>query len=188
MDTNQNRFAGVIGFFSGPHQILEAMKKVRDAKYASYDSFTPFPIHGMDEAMGVKRSVLPWITFWAGLIGAVFGFGLQYWTSVIDWPLIVGGKPFNSWPAFVPVMFETTILFAGIATVFGMFALNRLPNITKAAFDPGLTRDRFAILIEQPKNETEGSGKKKFEISEVENFLKSVGATEIKQVYDEGWF
>ncbi|MGE0616765.1 MAG: DUF3341 domain-containing protein, partial [Bacteriovoracia bacterium] len=144
----KNQLAGVLGFFDDPESILHAMEKVRDAKYRAYDAFTPFPIHGMDEAQGLKRSLLPYVSFGAGITGCLVGFGLQYWTSVIDWPINVGGKPMNSWPAFVPVMFELTILFTGIATVFGMFFFNRLPNITRKIFDPAITRDRFAIYIE----------------------------------------
>src|SRR5689334_9955529 len=106
------QLAGVIGFYQDPHALLEATAKARDAKYKDFDAFTPYPVHGMDAAQGLKRSSLPFVTFAAGITGCSLGFLLQYWTSVVDWPLIVGGKPFNSWPAFVPVMFECTILFA----------------------------------------------------------------------------
>ena len=123
-----SQLAGVIGFFSDPHDLLKATEKVRDSHFKNFDAFTPYPVHGMDAAQGLKRSPLPFVTFAAGLTGCTLGFMLQYWTSVVDWPLIVGGKPFNSWPAFVPIMFECTILFAGLATVGGMFLLNGLPN------------------------------------------------------------
>ena len=141
------------------------------------------------------------ITFVFGLTGCAFGFSLEYWTSAVDWPLNVGGKPFNSWPAFVPVMFECTILFAGISTVVGMILINGLPNISKAAFDPRLTRDRFAIIIESSSKEhghghgdDEGDGEvassdhKTFSIESAEASLKSAGAKDVKTVYNEGWF
>jgi hypothetical protein len=99
----------------------------------------------------------------------------------MSWPINVGGKPLNSWPAFVPVMFELTVLFAGLSTVAAMFFANRLPNISKRGFDPGLTRDRFALIIEPGK-------KKAFDPTQAESFLKQLGAKEVRAVYHEGWF
>lgn len=199
--SNQSRgrqLAGVIGFYQDPHALMEATEKARDAKYRDFDAFSPFPIHGMDAAQGLKRSPLPFVTLSAGLTGCTLGFLLQYWTSVVDWPLIVGGKPFNSWPAFVPVMFECTILFAGLATVAGMFILNGLPNHKKKAFDPRLTKDRFALVIEasrvdeDPENGEKAAVEQKkfkpFSESEVQEFLKKTGAKEVKSVYTEEWF
>ncbi len=174
---SSKHLAGVIGFFEDPDALLTATEKVRDARYQNFDTFTPYPIHGMDAAQGLKRSPLPFITFAAGLTGGSLGFLLQYWTSVVDWPINVGGKPFNSWPAFVPIMFECTILFAGLATAAGMFVFNRLPNLTRKSFDPRITKDRFALVIEAPLNESEASV-----------FLKKAGAKEVKAVYTEGWF
>ena len=201
---SEKELAGVIGFFRGPQALIEATRKVREANYENFDAFTPYPVHGLNEAQGLQRSPLPFVTFSAGLTGCSLGFLLQYWTSVIDWPLIVGGKPFNSWPAFVPIMFECTILFAGLATVAGMFILNALPNHKKKAFDPRITRDRFALVIEAPAikidedeqgYETEKSNLrakqktfKSFHESEAQEFLKKVGAQEVKSVYTEEWF
>jgi hypothetical protein len=179
--------AGVIGFFSDPHHLLKATEKVRDSSYKHFDAFTPYPVHGMDEAQGLKRSPLPFVTFAAGLTGGSLGFILQYWTSAVDWPLIVGGKPFNSWPAFVPVMFECTILFAGLATVGAMFLLNGLPNHKRKAFDPRITRDQFALLIEAPIA-LEADRGNQFDEGQAAEFLKSLGAKEVKSVYSEGWF
>ena len=176
--------AGVLGIFSNSESLLKAMKEVHGANYASIDAFTPYPVHGLDDAMGIKRSFLPYITFVFGATGTCLAFALQYWTSAVDWPIIVGGKPFNSWPAWVPVMFEVTILLAGISTVFGMFAINRLPNLTKKTFDPRLTVDRFAILIE----DAVASGRKKFDVSEAKAFLEKNGAQEVREVFYEGWF
>lgn len=195
---NERRSAGVIGFFDGPHSMLTAMEKVRDARYQYYDAFTPFPIHGMDAAMGLKRSPLPFVTFGAGLTGAVLGFLLQYWTSAVDWPLNVGGKPFNSWPAFVPVMFECTVLFAGLATVGAMFLLNGMPNTSRRIFDPAITRDKFVIAIEAPPvvDEDELDDRelaklrqyKPYDEREAQEFLRQLGAKEVRTVQSEGWF
>lgn len=187
------KLAGVVGFYPGPQKILQGMKVVKDANFRSVDAFTPFPIHGMDDAQGLKRSKLPYVTFTFGLTGVTCAFLLEYWTSAVSWPLIVGGKPFNSWPAFVPVMFELTILFAGLSTVFGMLAFNRLPNTTAKIVDPGITCDKFAIMIDAPGNSKEEqqdqSGKfKSFSEAEAEGVLKKSGATGIRKVYAEGWF
>lgn len=178
-NTKEKELAGVIGFFEDPHVLVEATRKVREANFKNFDAYTPFPVHGLDAAQGLKRSPLPFITFAAAITGCTLGFCLQYWTSVVDWPINVGGKPFNSWPAFVPVMFECTILFAGLSTVGGMFFLNRLPNHKKKVFDPRITTDRFALVIES------GPG---FNESEAMDFLKKTGAQEVKRVYNEGWF
>ncbi len=192
--SSQKQLEGVIGFFNDPDALIVATRKVREAKWPSFDTFTPFPVHGLDTAQGLKRSPLPFITFGAGLTGCILGFSLEYWTSVIDWPLNVGGKPMNSWPAFVPVMFECTILFAGLATVAGMFLLNRLPNIKKRIPDPSLTRDRFAILIEAPKpidldawDAEERALEPKFDEKEAMEFLKKCGAVEVRSLVQEGW-
>ena len=195
---NGKQLAGVIGYFDDPHLLVEATKKVKEAKYKDFDAFSPYPVHGLDQAQGLSRSPLPFITMAAGITGCSLGFLLQYWTSAVDWPLIIGGKPFNSWPAFVPVMFECTILFAGLSTVGGMFILNGLPNITKKAFDPRLTRDRFALLIEAPSFDDEDASEEKsrlqkqgyrlFNESEAADLLRKTGAKEVKSVYAEGWF
>lgn len=190
------QLAGVIGFFDKPQDLIQATEKVRDSNYQYFDAFTPYPVHGLDAAQGLKRSPLPFVTFAAGLTGCSLGFLLQYWTSAVDWPLNIGGKPFNSWPAFVPVMFECTILFAGLATVAGMFLFNGLPNTRRRSFDPRLTSDRFALMIESPikVNDEEGSSSKSknqkfkaFDESEALSLLKNLGAKEVKSVYTEGW-
>jgi hypothetical protein len=178
--------SGVIGYFDGPNEILKGMEKVRASNFEKFDAFTPFPIHGMDDAQGLPRSHLPWITFVFGITGTCAAFTLQYWTSAIDWPIIVGGKPFNSWPAFVPVMFELTILFAGLATVFGMFALNKLPQLFHKTPDPGITCDKFAIMIEMPG--VAGKRFTPFSVDAAENALRQAGAKDIRKVTAEGWF
>ena len=175
----EKKLEGVLGFFDDPSSLIEATKRVRDKYCSRFDVFTPYPVHGLEHAQGLKRSRLPYVTFTAGLTGFLCAFALQYWTSVIDWPLNVGGRPLNSWPAFVPVLFELTVLFAGISTFLSIIAFCRLPNLRKKSFDPSLTRDRFAILIEQESaSETDGA----------ESFLKQVGAKETRKVFQEGWF
>ena len=191
--STDKKLAGVLGFFDDPQSLIDAMSKVREANYQGFDAFTPYPVHGLDAAQGLKRSPLPYVTFIFGATGFLCALALQYWTSAVDWPLNVGGKPFFSWPAFVPVMFELTVLFGGLATVAGMLALNRLPNVTKKSFDPSLTNNRFAILIEAPaKAEDEirsaKSNFKPFGEGKATEFLKKAGAVEVRTVYQEGWF
>ncbi len=202
---NSNQIAGVVGFFENPQAVIDATKKIRAANYESFDCFTPYPIHGLDQAQGLKRSPLPFITMGAGLTGFMCAVLLQYWTSVVDWPVNIGGKPMWSWPAFVPVFFELTVLFAGLCTVGGMFLLNGLPNTKKKSFDPSITRDRFAIMIDAPVRKSQEdldemepdelarynakfAGFKPFSEQEAAQFLKSVGATETRTVPVQGWF
>ncbi|MBU6375803.1 MAG: DUF3341 domain-containing protein [Bdellovibrionales bacterium] len=193
------KLAGVLGFFDNPQSLIEGMKRVREANYEVFDAFTPYPVHGLDAAQGLKRSPLPYVTFIFGATGFMLALALQYWTSAVDWPLNVGGKPFFSWPAFVPVIFELTVLLAGLSTVAGMFVLNGLPNVTQRAFDPSLTNNRFAILIGAPKKKKEEDDEdqeakpvayafKLFSESEAAEFLKKAGANEVRTVYQEGWF
>lgn len=179
--------SGVVGIFESPETLLVATKKVREANYQNFDAFTPFPVHGLEHAQGLARSPMPYITFGAGLTGAALGFLFQYWTSAVDWPVIVGGKPMNSWPAFVPVMFECTILFAGIFTLLGMLWLNRLPNLKSKIFDPRITSDKFALWIGEPDG-TPNPRFKAYDQSEASQLLKTVGAVEVKPVKSEGWF
>jgi hypothetical protein len=190
--------SGVVGFFDSPEALIHATVSTRKENYEQFDAFSPYPIHGLDEAQGLKKSSIPFVTFAAGLTGGTLGFSLQYWTSVVSWPLNVGGKPFNSWPAFVPVMFELTVLFAGLCTVAAMFILNGLPNLSKKAIDPGLTQDRLALFIETPKkckwdlsriwSRKKAIVYKPFQVEEVTNFLKQLGASDVRSVIDEGWF
>jgi hypothetical protein len=175
---NQN---GILGFFSSPEALLAAARGVKEAGFKEFEVFSPFPIHGMDEAQGLERSNVPFITLAGGLTGACCGFLLQFITSVIAWPINVGGKPFNSWPAFIPITFELTILFAGIANLLAMLGLNRLPNLTKASLDPDLTCSKFAVWI----YETSASP---VSIEKAHNLLKELGATQIQSLAEKGWF
>ena len=199
------QLAGVVGFFETPGALIEAVKKVRAANYESFDAFTPYPIHGLDQVQGLRPSRVPFVTMGAALTGFMVACALQYWTSASDWALNVGGKPYWSWPAFVPIMFELTVLFAGLCTVGAMFIANGLPNMTKRAFDPNVTRDRFAVMIDAPKLATPEELEemddaelakykarlakfKAFSEDEAKTFLKSAGATDVKSVPVQGWF
>ena len=143
---------GLMAEFDQVTDLVDAVKHTRAAGYQQFDAYTPFPVEAVAEAMGVHRNRLPLIVLLGGLIGLVSGYALAYWTSVIAYPLNVGGRPLHSWPAFIPVTFETTVLGAAIATVLGMFALNGLPmpyhpvfNVPRFALS---TRNRFFLCIE----------------------------------------
>ena len=138
--------------FDTPTQLVDAARKVRNAGYKKTDAFSPFPLHEIDEALGIKRSILPFMVFGGGIAGLMTGLGLQYWTSVIEYPILVGGRPFFSLPSFIPPAFELTILFAAFTAVFGMIFLNGLPQPYHPVFNVPrfalATREKFFLLIE----------------------------------------
>lgn len=130
--------------------ILGAAHAVRREGLKIIDIYAPYAVHGLDRAAGFKPSRLPVICFVLGLLGAGFKVWFEYWTTAIDWPINIGGKPWNSWPAFVPVTFEVMVLFAGVGTVIALFIATRLWPGKRAAIPfPGVTDDKFAMLIEE---------------------------------------
>jgi len=137
-----------IAVFADEHDFLAAARDCVRAGSAVVEAYTPHAVHGLDGVMGIRRSRLPYVTLAGGLCGLAFGLWLQYWTSATDWPLDVGGKPFDSFPAFVPVAFEMTVLFAGLATVAGVLMRSRLHPGRRAARVIGhVTDDRFALVV-----------------------------------------
>ena len=169
---------GLVAEFAESNQILEAAGLAREAGYKRMDAYTPFPVHGLAEAIGFKDIWVPWIIFASGLAGACIGFGLQAYTTVVDNPWIVGGRPLLSWPSYVPVTFETTVLLAAFGAVFGMFALNGLPRPYHSIFNaPNFeraTRDRFFLCIE--------ADDPKFDATETRRFLEGLGAENVAEV------
>jgi hypothetical protein len=132
---------GVLAEFASVTELCYAIEKLRDRGYTRIDAYTPFPSHDVIHALHLKPSRLPWIVLLGGVLGAIFGYGLQYWTMVVDYPNNIGGRPLNAWPYFVPVTFECTILFASLAAVFGMLGLNQLPT----PYHPVFNAERFAL-------------------------------------------
>ena len=143
---------GLIAEFHDADQLVSAAKRTVDAGYRKIDAFTPFPVHGLAEAIRFKDNRVQLLVLAGGIMGAIAGFGLQYWVNVIAYPLNAGGKPYLSWPAFIPVTFEMTILFAALAAVVGSFALNGLPEPHHPVFNAPrfalASRDRFFLLVE----------------------------------------
>jgi hypothetical protein len=178
MKTKTPRLYGVMAQFDSPSALVAAARESYAAGYRQINGYSPFPIEELSEAIGFKRTTLPLIVLGGGIIGAVGGFFMQYWMEVIDYPINVGGKPFNSWPAFIPITFECTVLCAAFAAVFGMLALNKLPQPYHPVFNaPNFalaTRDSFFLVIE--------SKDPKFDHDEAMRFLKSLEAREVNDV------
>ena len=169
---------GVIAEFETPNDLVHAARKVYEAGYRRINGYSPYPIEELSEAIGFTHTALPLIVFIGGVLGGIAGFGMQYWMEVISYPLNVGGKPFNSWPAFIPITFECTVLVAAFSAVLGMLALNKLPQPYHPVFNaPNFalaTRDSFFLVIE--------SKDPKFEHDEAVRFLKSLEAREVVDV------
>jgi hypothetical protein len=139
-----------------PHvdALLNAVRRARREMLRVYDVFAPFPIHGLDEAMGIRHTRLPKVTLLAGLTGLATALTLQFYTNILDWPLNVGGKPDNSTLAFVPISFELTVLFGGLATVAAFLLRARLyPGKKPWLVDPGITNDTFALVLRKPSDD-----------------------------------
>ncbi|MBS1261165.1 MAG: hypothetical protein MAG453_00486 [Calditrichaeota bacterium] len=140
----------MIGVFAEEHDLLRAVKAFRARGHSIEDVFTPYFVHGLDKAMGLGRSRLPWVTFLLGLVGAGLKVYFEYWTTMIDWPINVGGKPWDSLPAFVPVTFEVMVLVAGVSTVLVFFALAKLiPGRKSKLVHPRVTDDRFVLVLDE---------------------------------------
>ena len=169
---------GLMAEFENSETLLHAAQRAREAGYAHMDAFTPFPVEGLAEVIGVRASRVPLICLIGGLIGCFGGFYLQYWPNVIGYPLDIGGKPYNSWPAFIPITFEMTILCAGLATVFGMIALNGLPMPYHPVFNVPqfemATRNHFflCIMARDPK----------FDPARTKEFMEGLGSRGVFEV------
>jgi hypothetical protein len=156
--------------FHTPEELLDAARKTYAAGYRRFNAYSPYPVEGLAEAVGFRHTRLPLIVLIGGILGACVGFGLQYWSSTSYYPMNVGGKPLNSWPAFIPITFETTVLFAAFAAVLGMLALNGLPMPYHPVFNVErfllASRDRFFLAIE--------ARDPLFDRQQTEAFLKSM--------------
>ena len=162
---------GLLAEYETAADLYHACERVRDAGYGAWDAYTPFPVHGLDKAMGLRASLVPWIVCVMGFSGAGLGFLLQYWASAIAYPLIISAKPLNSYPAFVPVTFELGILLGSFGAVFGMLGLNKLPRLYHPIFKHSTfgraSDDRFFLSIEARDPQ--------FDPARTVEFLRSLG-------------
>ena len=140
----------MVATFSDPEALLHALKAVRQENFRVYDVYAPYPIHGLDQALGVRHSRLPWVTFLVGLGALTFALTFQFYTTVLDWPLNVGGKPDNSTLAFIPICFELTVLIGGLATVAALFLRAKLyPGRPELLAADGVTNNKFALVLKK---------------------------------------
>jgi hypothetical protein len=171
---------GVLAEFDDPAALVRAAGRAREAGYTRLDAFSPYPIEALSEALRLPRTRLPWIVFFGGLTGTAAGYGLQYWASVMAYPLNIGGRPFHSMPAFIIPAYETTILFAAFAAVVGMIMLNGLPQPYHPVFNvpqfAAASSDRFFLLIEARDPKFELAGARRF----LEG-LKPLGVTDVEE-------
>src|ERR671925_619037 len=169
---------GLMAEFDSPADLLDAAQRAYEEGYRRMDAYTPFPVHGLPEALGFHRTRLPLLVLLGGIAGCIGGYSLQYWVSAIDYPLNVGGRPLNSWPSFIPVTFELTILLAALSAGLGLLALNGLPM----PYHPGFnverfqlaTRNRFFLCIE--------ARDPKFDHDQTRRFLESIGPHGVYEV------
>jgi mono/diheme cytochrome c family protein len=164
-DNNEKKVHGIVAEFDSVDTLLAACRRVRDAGYVKTDAFTPFPVHGIEKALGIKPTHLPWIVLIAGLIGTTTALTMQIWMNSIDYPYIISGKPYISLPAFMPVAFELTVLFSSFGAFFGMWALNGLPRFSNPVFtDPRFDRvtdDKFFLYIDSKDERYDEQGVKR---------------------------
>ena len=174
--TKKTPVYGILAEYSDPAVLIEACKKVRDAGFKKWDTYTPFPVHGLDGAMGVRPTILPWIVLGAGLSGVLAAALMQWWMNAINYPFVVSGKPLWSIPANVPIMFEVMVLFSGITAFGSVFALCGLPLFYRPQFRSErfrrVTDDKFFVWIDarDPR------------FSEAEGFLKQLGSSHVETI------
>jgi hypothetical protein len=171
-------FYGLLAEFDSPTELVRAAHAAREQGYRRMDAYAPFPVEGLYEALGHRPTRLPYVIFAGGLLGALGGYGLQVWVNLVAYPLNIGGRPLHSWPAFIPVTFELTVLTAALFTVLGMLAMNGLPRPYHPLFHVPrfalASRDQFFLCIE--------AGDPKFDREATRNFLAGFTALPVMEV------
>ncbi|HEY3358299.1 MAG TPA: DUF3341 domain-containing protein [Polyangia bacterium] len=169
---------GLLAQFDSAGALCTAAEMVRDAAYTRWDAHSPFPVHGLDRAMGLTRSRVPWVSLSLGLMGATLAMVFQWWTSAVDYPLVISGKPLFSYPAFMPITFEVGVLGGVLGALLGMLGFNRLPQLYHALFRSPrferVTDDGFFISVE--------ADDPKFDLARTRDLLEAAGATQVEIV------
>lgn len=180
MSTESKNLYGILAEFKNPKALIDASAKVVEAGYDKFDTYSPYPIHGIDKAMKLPKSKLGLIVFGHAILGFTGAIVMMYWMSVIDYPINISGKPFFNAPAWVPITFELTVLLSAFGAVFGMFFLNGLPRLNNPLFEverfKKATDDGFFVCIEAKDS--------KFQEDLVRQLFEEAGATHIEEVYD----
>jgi Protein of unknown function (DUF3341) len=178
---DNNKPALYLARYNTPGECLHAAEKLRDAGYKNFDAHTPFPIHGMDSAMGMGDSKLGWIVFPVGIMGTTLAFTMMWWMNAVDYPIIIGGKPPLSLPSMIPIMFELTVLLSCFAIVLGMFGLNKIPRHHHPIFNSkhfeSFSDDKFfiSVEVEDPK----------FHLERTKKLLDSTHPELVELVHDD---
>ncbi len=168
----------LIGVFEREEDTLTAIRTSRSRGFKVVDVYGPYAVHGVDEAMALSPSRIPWVVFLLGLIGAGLKVWFEFWTTSIDWPINVGGKPFNSLPAFVPVTFEVMVLFAGVGAVIALLVSSRLWPGKRPTMPVGrITDDRFAVVLEQTDST--------FDVANVQEMFADMNAVAVEERVEE---
>lgn len=177
---NEKKLYGAAALFNTPDEIMHAAKAVADEGYKNFDVNTPYPLHGMDRAMKLKPTKLGFVTLFLGLTGTTFILLFMWWAMSVDYPMVIGGKPFFSLPAFIPITFEVTVLLGALSTVFGMISVffflphNNHP-LHDSVYMKSVSSDKYGVVIE--------ASDKKFEEGKISDYLKSLGAYNIELIY-----
>jgi hypothetical protein len=180
--SESRKLYGLLAEFKDPAALFHAAVKMRDAGYKRFDCHSPFPIHGMDAAMGLKRSKVGYVAGIMAAVGFILGLGLQWYTSAVDYPLVISGKPFFSYQAFVPVTFGATVLFGAIGALGGMLVTNRLPQwyhelFNSERFSQKVNNDGFFVSVTAKDT--------MFAEQQTREFLQSIGGYDVEAIYGE---
>lgn len=169
---------GLLAEFERPSDLVAATARAREAGYRRIEAYSPYPVEGLAEALEFRRTRMPLVMLVGGFVGALTAFGLQYFDSVISYPINVGGRPLNSWPSFIPITFELTVLFSALAGVLGLLGLCGLPQPYHPLFHSArfgrVTQDRFFLAVEATDA--------RFEVNETRRFLEELGAAHVEEV------
>lgn len=168
---------GLLAEFDRPERLIEAVSRVREGGFRSVDAYSPYPVEGMKQALGLDENIIPWLTLAGGIAGAAIGFGMQLYTNY-DFPIEIGGRPIEAWQPFLLITFELTVLLAVLSTIFGMLVLNRLPRLHHPVFDidrfQHASSDKFFLII--------FGNDKKFDEEATRDFLRKLGPDHIHAV------